>query len=80
MAHVPPTSGDFDQKLFAEYGKILTDNGKVYAVLNAHIDKETIQYPYTPDLPVITTNTLYNRHFLLVEVIDNSFKFYDVEF
>ncbi len=80
IAHVPPTSGDFDNKLFADYGKILTDNGKVYAVLNAHIDKETVQYPYTANLPVITTNTLYNRHFLVVEVVNNNFKFYDVEF
>jgi 3',5'-cyclic-AMP phosphodiesterase len=80
VAHVPPTSGDFDKKLFDEYGKILTDNGKVYAVLNAHIDKETIQYPYTPNLPVITTNSLYNRHFLVVEVVNNRFNFYDVEF
>jgi predicted phosphodiesterase len=80
IAHVPPTNADFDAKLFAEYGKILTDNGKVYAVLNAHIDKETIQYPYSPNLPIITTNALYNRHFLVVEVINNNFKFYDVEF
>lgn len=80
IAHVPPTSGDFDSKLFAGYGKVLTDNGKVYAVLNAHIDKETIQYPYTSNLPVITTNSLYNRHFLVVEVVNNNFKFYDVEF
>lgn len=80
IAHVPPTSGDFDSKLFADYGKILTDNGKVYAVLNAHIDKESIKYPYTPNLPVITTNSLYNRHFLVVEVVNNNFKFYDVAF
>jgi hypothetical protein len=80
VAHIPPTSGDFDQKLFADYGKILTDNGKVYAVLNAHIDKETIQYPYTSTLPVITTNSLYNRHFLVAEVVNNNFRFYDVEF
>lgn len=80
IAHVPPTSGDFDKKLFENYGKILTDNGKVYAVLNAHIDKESIQYPYTPDLPVITTNSLYNRHFLVVEVVNNTFKYYNIEF
>ncbi len=80
VAHVPPTSGDFDSKLFDDYGKILTDNGKVYAVLNAHIDKETIKYPYTPNLPVITTNSLYNRHFLVVEVVNNDFKYYDVAF
>lgn len=80
VAHVPPSNADFDKKLFAEYGKILTDNGKVYAVLNAHIDKETIQYPYTSVLPIITTNSLYNRHFLVVEVVNNNFKFYDVKF
>ena len=80
VAHVPPTSGDFDKKLFEEYGKILNDNGRVYAVLNAHIDKETIQFPYSPDLPVITTNSLYNRHFLVGEVANNNFKYYDVEF
>jgi len=80
VAHVPPTNADFDKKLFTEYGKILTDNGKVYAVLNAHIDKETIQYPYTSRLPIITTNSIYNRHFLVVEVVNNNFKFYDVEF
>jgi Icc protein len=80
IAHVPPTSGDFDSKLFDEYGKILTDNGKVFAVLNAHIDKESIKYPYTPNLPVITTNSLYNRHFLIVEVVNNNFKFYEVAF
>jgi len=80
IAHVPPTNGDFDKKLFAEYGEILTKNGKVYAVLNAHIDRETIQYPYSSTLPVITTNSLYNRHFLVVEVVNNKFKFYDVEF
>jgi hypothetical protein len=80
VAHVPPTDSDFDKKLFNEYGKILTDNGKVYAVLNAHIDNETIQYPYGPALPVITTNSLYNRHFLVVEVVNNNFKFYDVAF
>lgn len=80
VAHVPPTNADFDKNLFADYGKILTDNGKVYAVLNAHIDKETVQYPYTSNLPIITTNALYNRHFLVVEVVNNNFKFYEVEF
>ena len=80
VAHVPPTSGDFDKKLFDAYGKILTDNGKVYAVLNAHVDKESIRFPYTADLPVITTNSLYNRHFLVVEVVNNNFKYYNVEF
>ncbi len=80
IAHVPPTSGDFDQKLFDEYGKILTNNGKVYAVLNAHVDKQSLQFPYTPDLPVITTNSLYNRHFLVVEVVNNTFEYYNVAF
>ncbi|MEJ7693240.1 metallophosphoesterase family protein [Daejeonella sp.] len=80
IAHVPPTNADFDNKLFAEYGKILTDNGKVYAVLNAHIDKATVQYPYTSNLPIITTNSLYNRHFVVVEVVNNNFKFYNVKF
>ncbi|MES2874877.1 MAG: metallophosphoesterase [Bacteroidota bacterium] len=80
IAHVPPTSGDFDKKLFEDYGKILTDNGKVFAVLNAHVDKESIRFPYTPDLPVITTNSLYNRHFLVVEVINNNFRYYNVDF
>ncbi len=80
IAHVPPTNADFDSKLFAQYGKILTDNGKVYAVLNAHIDKETIQYPYNSTMPVITTNALYNRHFLIVEVVNNKFSYYDIAF
>lgn len=80
IAHIPPTSGDFDKNLFDGYGKILTDNGKVYAVLNAHIDKESVQYPYGPSLPVITTNSLYNRHFMVVEIVNNNFKFYDVAF
>lgn len=80
IAHVPPTSSDFDPNLFEEYGRILTDNGKVYAVLNAHIDKESIQFPYTPDLPVITTNSIYNRHFLVAEIAGNNFRYYDVEF
>lgn len=80
IAHVPPTSGDFDAKLFDEYGKILTDNGHVYAVLNAHIDKQSIKYPYTDTLPVITTNSIYNRHFLVVEIVNDNFKYYDVAF
>ena len=80
VAHVPPTSRDFDKNLFDNYGKILTDNGKVYAVLNAHVDKVSIKYPYTPALPVITTNSLYNKHFLVVEVVNNNFKYYDVTF
>lgn len=80
VAHIPPTSGDFDKNLFEPYGKILTDNGKVHAVLNAHVDKESLKYPYTPSLPVITTNSLYNRHFLIVEIINNNFKYYNVSF
>ncbi len=80
VAHVPPTSGDFDSKLFDGYGKILTDNERVYAVLNAHVDKESIKYPYSPTLPVITTNSIYNKHFLVVEVVNNNFKYYDVTF
>ena len=80
VAHVPPTSGDFDQKLFKEYGKILTDNGQVYAVLNAHVDKESITYPYSTSLPVITTNSLYNRHFLVIEIVNETFKYHDVAF
>ncbi len=80
IAHVPPTSGDFDRKLFDGYGKILTDNGRVHAVLNAHVDKESIQYPYSATLPVITTNSLYNRHFLVVEIINDTFKYNDVAF
>lgn len=80
VAHVPPTSGDFDKNLFEDYGKILTDNGNVFAVLNAHVDKESLRYPYGPNLPVITTNSIYNRHFLVVEVVNNNFKFYDVAF
>lgn len=80
VAHVPPNSGDFDKTLFDEYGKILTDNGKVLGVLNAHIDKHKITYPYTPSLPVISTNAIYNRHFLVVEIVNNNFNYYDVEF
>lgn len=80
IAHVPPNSGDFDKNLFDEYGRILTDNGKVLSVLNAHIDKHKITYPFTPQLPVISTNAIYNRHFLVVEIVNNSFTYYDVEF
>ena len=80
VAHIPPTSGDFDNKLFTEYGKILTDNGKVYAVLNAHVDKQSIKFPYSADLPVITTNSIYNKHFLVVQIVNNNFTYYDVAF
>lgn len=80
IAHVPSTNADFDKNLFEEYGKILTGNKLLFAVLNAHVDKESIQYPYGNTLPAITTNSLYNRQFLIVEIVNGQFKYYDMSF
>jgi Icc protein len=80
IAHVPPTSNDFDQRLFYDYGKYLTENTKVLALLNAHIDKKSIQYPFNDRLPVISTNSIYNRRFLIVEIVNNQFSYYEESF
>lgn len=80
IAHVPPTSNDFDQRLFLEYGKYLTENTKLLALLNAHIDKKSIQYPFNNKLPVISTNSIYNRRFLIVEIVNKQFNYYEESF
>lgn len=80
IAHVPPTSNDFDQSLFFEYGKYLTENTKLLALLNAHIDRKSIQYPFNDKLPVISTNSIYNRRFLIVEIVNNQFSYYEESF
>jgi len=80
VAHVPPTSNDFDQRMFNDYGRFLTENKNLLALLNAHIDKNTIQYPFNDKLPVISTNSINNRRFLVAEIVNNKFGYYEVSF
>lgn len=70
VAHIPPSSGDFDRALEAPYENLLNSYPKVVASLHSHENRDDIEYPTPGGVPFITSNAVTNREFLYVEIAD----------
>ncbi|TZF83844.1 metallophosphoesterase [Pedobacter sp. BS3] len=73
VAHVPPTSVDFDQSLFNEYGRILDGTPGFLGSLNAHNHTIGIEYPYSDNKPYYITNGVYTRGFSIIKIFKGHF-------
>lgn len=70
VAHIPPSSGDFDQNLKAPFETLLNSYPKVVASLHSHENRDNVEYPIPGGVPFITSNAVTNRVFLYVEIAD----------
>ncbi|RKD19599.1 hypothetical protein BCY91_13470 [Pelobium manganitolerans] len=68
IAHIPPSSGDFDRNLQQPYENLLNSNPKVVASLHSHENRQNVEYPTPNGVPFITSNAVTNREFLYVEI------------
>lgn len=68
VAHIPPTSVDFDPALSDQYQTLLNNSPKVVASLHAHENNNSVRYFTDGGIPFITSNAVTNREFLYVEI------------
>lgn len=70
VAHIPPTSGDFDPNLRVPYQNLLNSSPKVVASLHSHENTDKVDYPVPGGVPFITSNAVTNRVFLYVQIVN----------
>lgn len=68
VAHIPPTSVDFDANLKDAYEGLLNSNPKVVASLHSHENTNKVRFADSGNVPFITSNAVTNREFLYVEI------------
>ncbi len=77
VAHIPPTSDDFDSNLQVPYENLLNNSPKVVASLHSHENTNKIRYVTPGGVPFITSNAVTNREFLYVEIADGKLLKYE---
>lgn len=77
VAHIPPSSGDFDRKLEIPYGNLLNSFPKVVASLHSHENRDEVEFPTPGGVPFIISNAVTNRVFLYVEIADGKLLKYE---
>ncbi|MBC8053063.1 MAG: metallophosphoesterase [Sphingobacteriaceae bacterium] len=77
VAHVPPTSIDFDKNLQQEYIKTV-NSCPTLAALYAHNHSEEIRYE--EQIPYLVTNAIVKRQFMLVEIINGKLTYESIAY
>lgn len=77
VAHIPPTSTDFDPKLKDGYEGTLDDSPKVIASLHSHENTNKVRFAKPGGIPFITSNAVTNREFLYVEIANGQLVKYE---
>ncbi len=77
VAHIPPSSGDFDRKLEVPYGNLLNSFPKVVASLHSHENRDEVEFPTPGGVPFIISNAVTNRVFLYVEIANGKLLKYE---
>jgi 3',5'-cyclic-AMP phosphodiesterase len=80
VAHVPPSSVDFDKDMRSDYTKLLNSSGKTLAALYAHNHSEDIEYHDDESIPYLITNAIVKRQFLLVEIVDGKLSYESIRY
>lgn len=68
VAHIPPTSTEFDPSLKDGYESLMNNNLKVVASLHAHESKYTVRFAKSGPVPFITSDAITNRKFVYLEI------------
>lgn len=77
VAHVPPTSNDFDPNLKDAYESLLNNSPKVVASLHSHENTNKVRYSTPGGIPFITSNAVTNREVLYVEIANGKLLKYE---
>jgi hypothetical protein len=75
ISHVPPNSADFDQMLFNEYTSMFAQTPGFLASFHAHNHRFELLNIDDSGIPYVVTNTLQNKEFLVVEIVNNKVSF-----
>lgn len=80
ISHIRPFSSDFDSKLDTTYTQLFNQKPEFLASFHAHDHSFGEFFPINSRIPFLTTTTIGNNGFLLVEIVNNKIRYERVEF
>ena len=74
ISHVPPYSSDFDRKLEDDYHKLISSPVNSRLSLHGHLHNYTYAIPYNDGFPYLVAPAISKREYILVSVMNDTFK------
>ncbi len=75
VSHVPAFTTDFDPKLVEPYASVVTSANRCLASLSAHVNNSEVNYPFDEQTPFIVANTVAEREFYVIDIVNGKLSY-----